>query len=175
MKPHSVVEKRVLGNSTKEIDLICKDSNFRHIDYRKLWTIKNLERRSCSNLKYVEKLINDTDITTLHHILISMGVNDLDEGSGIQLFNTFSRLINQLKTRYPGIKIIMCEITPPPPPPRDDERDEEVLKCNRMMNSYVSSQENIYVAYHSNLRDETFSLFRDNKHIKESKIPKIFF
>ena len=61
----------------------------------------------------------------------------------------------------------MCEITP-----RDDERDEEVLKCYRMMNSCVSSQGNIYVAYHSNLRDETFSLFRDNKHTKESKIPK---
>ena len=74
--------ERLLGNSAKEIDLlICKDSNFRHIDYRKLWTIKNSERRSCSNLKDVGKLINDTDITTLHHILISMGVNDLDEAS----------------------------------------------------------------------------------------------
>ena len=160
--------ERLLGNSAKEIDLlICKDSNFRHIDYRKLWTIKNSERRSCSNLKDVGKLINDTDITTLHHILISTGVNDLDEASGIELFNTFSRLINQLKTKYPGIKIIMCEITP-----HDDERDEEVLKCNRMINSCVSSQANIYVAYHSNLRDDTFSLFRDNKHIKESKIAK---
>ena len=91
--------------------------------------------------------VNDTDITTLNHILISTGVNE-----------------------YPGIKttLIMCEITP-----RDDERDEEVLKCpNRMINSYVSSQENIYVAYHSNLRDDTFSLFRDNKHIKESKIAR---
>ena len=127
--------------------------------------MKNSERRSCSNLKDVGKLINDTDITTLRHIL-STSVNDLDEGSGIELFNIFSRLINQLKTKYPGIKIIMCEITP-----RDDERDE-VLKCNRTMNSYVSSQENIYVSYHPNLRDETFSLFRDNKHIKESKIPK---
>ena len=71
--------ERLLGNSTKEIDLlICKDSNFRHIDYRKLWTIKNSERRSCSNLTDVGKLINDTDITTLHHILISTGVNDTD-------------------------------------------------------------------------------------------------
>ena len=83
------------------------------------------------------------------------------------MFNNICNIINQIKTKYPDIKIILCEITP-----RKDNRDEEVIKCNRMFNTYASSQQGIYLAHHSNLRDETYSLFRDNKHIKGYKIVK---
>ena len=157
-----------LHGRKKETDLlICMDSNFKYINYRKLWTINKSERKSCSNLNDVENVIKDTDITTLHHILISTGVNDLDDKSGLEVFNKICHIIYQIKVKYPGIKIIFCEVTP-----RNDERDEEVIRCNQMVNAYVSTQENIYIAHHSNLRDETYSLFRDNKHIKEYKIAK---
>ena len=44
--------------------------------------------------------------------------------------------------------------------PRNDEKDCKVILCNRMLNSYARTQENIYMVDHSNLRDP-YSKFRD--------------
>ena len=145
--------------------LICKDSNFRHIDYRKLWTVRNSVRKTTSGLSDVENFIQQTNISTLNHILIHTGVNDIDELTGIQVFNKIAHVIHQVKSKYPGVKIIISEITP-----RKDELDCEVLACNKMLNAYAATQDHVYVADHSNLRDENFTYHRNIKHIKENKI-----
>ena len=72
-----------------------------------------------------------------------------------------------LMAKYPGIKIICSEITP-----RKVRRDTEMLQCNKLLNGYASSMGNIYVAHHSNLRDETYSNLYDIKHLKENIIPR---
>ena len=152
----------------KEIDLvILTDSNFNHIDYKKLWTLRNSERKRCSTLRDVETFIENTNITDMHHILVSTGVNDIDHINGVQVFNKISHIIHQIRTKYPTVKIIFSEITP-----RNDDKDGEVIVCNRMLNSYANTQTDIFIAHHENLRDETFSLYRDNKHICDRNIPK---
>ena len=100
-------------------------------------------------------------------ILVSTGVNDIDNYNVIQVFNKITHIIHNLTIKFPGIKIIISEITP-----RCDDRDCEVIICNKMLNSFVDTKENIFIARHSNLRDETFSMFRDIKHIQKTKIAK---
>ena len=74
--------------------------------------------------------------------------------NGIQVFNKITHITHNLRVKYLEIKIIFSEITP-----GNDERDREDVICNRMLNSYAPTQ-------------ETYSLFRDNKHIRENKIAK---
>ena len=115
----------------------------------------------------METFIQNTDITHLRYILVSTGVNDIDDYNGIQVFNKMSHIIHNLILKFPGIKVIVSEITP-----RNDDRDSEVIICNRMMNTYVETKANLFIARHTNSRDETFSMFRDTKHIRKSKIAK---
>ena len=62
----------------------------------------------------------------------------------------------------------MNEVTP-----RTDKRDEEVIKCNKALTNIVSvSNGKIVLAIQSNLRDQTYSFFRDTKHVKETKIAR---
>ena len=56
--------------------------------------------------------------------------------------------------------------------PRNDNRDSEVITCNNLLNSYATNQDDVYIARHANLRDKTYSCFRDNKHIRETKIAR---
>ena len=85
------------------------DSNRRFINYRKLWTLDKSERKPC--LHDIRQLLNDTDITTLYHILINIGTNDIEKSPN-QVQEEIIEIIDILKNKYPGIKIVMCEITP---------------------------------------------------------------
>ena len=105
------------------------------------------------------------NVSTLEGILIHTGVNDIDDMSGDQVCTKLFTIVNKIENKFPGIKIVVSEVTP-----RMDERDGEVITCNRLLNSYASGRENVFVAAHRNLRDERF--FRDAKHIKEDKIAK---
>ena len=149
----------------REIDLlIFFDSNRRSVDFRKLWTFNNSERRFVGNLSEIRKFVNVTHIRKLSHALINVGVNDIDSKNGTLVYHELKDIVEMLK--YPGIKIICSEITS-----RKDRRDTEVLQFNKLLNGYASSMGNIYVAHHSNLRDETYSNLYDIKHLKENTIP----
>ena len=135
----------------REIDLlIFFDSNRRSVDFRKLWTINNSERKFVGNL--IRKFVNATYIRKLSHALINIGVNDIDSKNGTLVYHELKDIVEMLMAKYPGIKIICSEITP-----RKDRRYTEVLQCNTLLNGSASSMGNIYVAHHSNLRDETYS------------------
>ena len=110
----------------------------------------------------------DSNITTLHHILINIGTNDIETKTANQVYKEITEIIDILKSKYPGIKIIICEVTP-----RADEKDDDVIICNRMLNEYAPRVDNLFIVNHSNLRDENYSLFSDTKHVKERCIPKL--
>ena len=102
--------------------LICMDSNRRYIDYRKLWTLKGSRRWSCGNLfRLRENVENKENIKNLKYILINVGVNDLDQKSGEDVFKDLTNTIDVIRNKFEGITIILSEITP-----RNDERDIEV-------------------------------------------------
>ena len=148
--------------------LICFDSNRRFIDYRKLWTIKGSKRWNCGSLRVVKDSIEkDTSIKSLKHILINVGVNDIDSKSGEEVFDEIRETIEVIRKKHKDIKIILSEITP-----RNDSKDSEVKKCNNLVEEWIKSETNIYIAKHSNLRDSEWSMFADIKHIHQSAAPK---
>ena len=112
---HSIEKERDL--------LICMDSNSKYINFRKLWTTRNSERKRCYTLAQLHQVILNSDIKTLHHILINIGVNDTDTKSGVDVFEEIKDNIGLIKRKYPDIKIILCELTP-----RKDERDVHVIE-----------------------------------------------
>ena len=152
----------------KDLDILfCMDSNRRFIDFRKLWTIKGSQIQACGNLNEVKAFIQNCHIRTLQHILINVGVNDLDTKNAETVFEDIKHIVNTLEVDFPNIKIILCEITP-----RSDEKDEEVLKCNDFIKGLAISSKNIFIVRHSNLRDEDYTMHVDNKHISKNAIPR---
>ena len=59
----------------------------------------------------------------------------------------------------------MCEITP-----RNDSRDGEVIECNRLIHDFVECDENIFLARHSNLRENNYVMLHDVKHVSKHKM-----
>ncbi len=94
-----------------------------------------------------------------------MGVNDIDEESGVDVAFRIRELLNATHCLYPNVKITLNEITP-----RNDSRDEQVIECNKELQSYDRENLHIFLAKQSNLRDNTYSFFHDEKHVKKNKI-----
>ena len=72
-----------------------------------------------------------------------------------------------MKLDFPEIKIILSEITP-----RTDGKDKEVIKCNELIKEMAKNDDSIFVAFHSNLRDEDYFMFTDVKHISRNAVPR---
>ena len=108
--------------------------------------------------------IDEKDIDDLEYILTSVGVNDLDIKDHVQVFDEMKLTIDKIRNKY---KIIISE-----PTPRRDHRDSEVMSCNRLISQYAQSCQDLFIASHENLRDPSWSMFSDNKHILSTKIPR---
>ena len=147
--------------------LILVDSNGKYLDRRKFWTLDRTTWLRCGNVDEARRLINRTRYTNIKYILIAVGVNDLDETDGSELADKFGSLIGSIHESYPDVKIILNEVTP-----RNDNRDEHVIKCNTKLQVYTTRHDHIFLSRQSNLRDDSYSFFHDNKHIKQSKIPR---
>lgn len=150
----------------KEVDLlICMDSNSKYINFRKLWTLRNSKRTRCYTLNQLHEYISKSDITKLNHILINIGVNDIDTKSGVEVFTEIKQNIDLLRTKYPYIKIILCEVTP-----RKDDRDYHVIECNRLIHELALEDRSIIIADHTNLRENSYNMLKDIKHVSEYRI-----
>ena len=131
-----------------EVDLlICIDSNRKFIDYRKLWTLKGSKRIPCSTVKKLKDIVQNTNIQALNHILIGTGCIDLDDNEPAEVAEEMRLVVGMLKTKFPGIKVVLCEITQ-----RNDDRDEYVKQYNylfkdysRMSKMFLSRNIRIYV------------------------------
>ena len=153
-------------NETEIIMLM--DSNSKFIEFRKLWTLAGTKIKRCGNINELTNIINEDIVyTNLKYILINVGVNDIDNQSGTDVFNRLKQTIHYIKNKFENVKIILSEITP-----RRDQRDEDVLMCNRLLNEYARSIEYLVIARHSNLRDTEGSFLYDAKHIKKTCIAR---
>ena len=154
--------------SNDEVDLlICFDSNWQFINPRKLWKVNGSIVKRCSTLFDVSKVVHSFPHSVVKHFLLNVGTNDLDEKDHHQVFGELEQVVDAIRTRYPGIQMVISEI-----PPRKDTRDEDVINFNELLRSYAANHTDITIALHHNLRDESYSMFYDNKHIKEIKVPK---
>ena len=112
---------------------MCIDSNRRYLNFRMLWTLKGTRIKPCGNLKEVFDAINDLHITNnLKYFLMNVGCNDLDVKSPNLLFTSIRITLQKLREKFPGISIILCEITP-----RCDSLDAQVKEVNNMINTYA--------------------------------------
>ena len=80
-------------------------------------------------------------LRSVKHILINIGVNDLDSKSGSNVFAELIGLIEVIRSKYPGISIILGEITP-----RADKKDDEVKLCNDLINDWAKKQVDVFLA-----------------------------
>ena len=102
----------------------------------------------------------------IENVLISCGVNDIDEKPGLDVALEIINTVNRIKLEHPLTKIVVSEVTP-----RNDVRDSEVRACNSELHERLNDLENVFLVKLDNLRDETWSKYRDVKHIKERCIP----
>ena len=161
----NISDNRVTEDNKTEL-IMCFDSNSKYIDFRRLWTLNGTKVKSCGNWREVNKIVDEkTKYTNLKYFFTNVGCNDLDYHKGDEVFNNMKHTIEKLKTKYPGIKIIISEITP-----RMDELDIEVKVTNTLLNQYVKRTEDTYITWNSNLRDPDF--FYDTKHIKDTCIAR---
>ena len=158
-----------MGYGKRNTELLMMfDSNGRFLDRKKLWKVDNSEYHTCGTLYNVSKVINESELQdSLKYVLISVGVNDCDTKNCQEVFGEIESIFDLIRNKYPGVKIIMSEITP-----RRDKRDREVQLCNELLSTYANQHDDIFLVMHQNLRDITWSTFYDNKHIRETKIPK---
>ena len=161
----NVVADKTIDQRTELIMFL--DSNAKYLDYRKLWTTKGTLFKRCGNLNEIDNIINgNVNYRNLKYILINVGVNNIDENSGATVFNRIRETIDNIQEKY-SVKIILGELTP-----RKDEKDDDVMICNRLINEFAGDKPDIFVAYHSNLRDDNGSFLYDNKHIKKNCIAR---
>ena len=150
--------------------LLCFDSNRRYLDMKKLWKVKNSQMKACSTIYDVSQIFESNQFeSTLKYVLLNVGMNDLDTKDHTQVFGEAELLFDQIRSKLPGIKLIISEITP-----RADQKDPEVKAYNHLLNNYATGCSDITVATHSNLRDPTWSMFKANdvKHIRKDGMGK---
>ena len=128
-------------DSRDDIEIVmCFDSNRKFIDFIKLWTLKGLVRKNCSTIRDVAQLVGNIDeVTIIKRILISTGVNDLDQHQPKEVADEFIQVVNSPRSKFPQIIIIISEITP-----RKDNLDKAVIECNKLSNNIVDNHEHTF-------------------------------
>ena len=153
-----------VDNNTKLV--MCMDSNSKFLIPRKLWDIKGTDFQRCYTIHEVKNLVQrKITYTNLQYFMISVGCNDLDRKSPVEVFNSMKEVVTELRHTYPGIKVILAEVTP-----RMDDKDQAVEEINVLINNYKNTTENIYIIKNSNLRDPKFFYPNDSKHIRKNCI-----
>ena len=149
--------------------LICFDSNWQYINRRKLWKEKDSDLKRCGTLFDVSRVVKNSSVKGLKYFLLHVGTNDLDNKHYLQVLDELKQLLNDVRCRFPGVKFIVSELLP-----RNDVRDEDVQCFNTLLRSHAERDEvtDITVATHQNMRDPTFTMFYDEKHLKENSVPR---
>ncbi len=119
-------------------------------------------------MKEVNDLLDSKTYTKLKYFFFSVGCNDVEYKSGVEVFDDIRKTVERIQNEYPHVKVILSEITPRMD---DDGLDREVKDCNKLLNDYVNVSETIFIARNSNLRDRKFFL-PDGKHLKQNSIAR---
>ena len=124
--------------------------------------------KRCGNLRELIAFIDGMKAhTKLKYFFFSVGCNDLDTKSGDQVFGGLKLVVEKLRDKFPGIKIILSEITP-----RMDNFDIQVKATNTLLNQYVDASDDLFITGNSNMRDPDFFMNNDNKHFNQACIAR---
>ena len=142
---------------------MCFDSNGKEIDRRKLWKRNGSEFRTCGTLHSFAEQVNKLPHKKVDHVFISVGTNDLDMKDHEQVFGEYKIILEGIRRKFPGIKIIINELIP-----RKDARNVQIGKLNSALGQYASSQSDVTIATQSNI---TTTMLHDDKHLHSTKVP----
>ena len=81
---------------------------------------------------------------------------------GSEVHNEYRRYYNEM---FPHIIVVISEITP-----RNDNKETDVLTCNQLLAESVKHLSKTFLVKHDNLRDESWSNYKDTKHIQKESI-----
>ena len=159
-------EESTTDDSTELIFII--DSNARYIDFRKLWTLKTTEIVRCGNMRDVYNYWSNNNkiYRNLKYVFLSVGCNDLVYKTPHQFFSSMNALVERLQLSFPGIKVILSEVTP-----RMDKIDERVIEANLLLRQFASGKADLFITKNSNLRNPEFYM-ADGIHLNHSIIPR---
>ena len=95
--------------------------------------------------------------SNLKYFFFSVGCNDIDSKSGELVFDGIRCIVERLREKFPGIKIILSEITP-----RMDNLDTQVKATNLLLNEYIEGSSDLFLTRNSNMRDPDFFMPKDS-------------
>ena len=145
--------------------LVATDSNGKFFKPDLFWKKEGTLYERTSTIQDIGRILDKNRSNKLGCILISCGVNDIEEKSGQDVAKEMLSLVGRIMQEHPSTKIVISEITPL------YARDGEVRACNGILHRELSGK-GVQLVKLERLRDETWSLFQlDRKHIKESKVP----
>ena len=145
--------------------LICIDSNREFLDSKMFWKPGGTLWKECSTTEDVSMIFRNESFNKLEVVVINCGVDDIDAYPGPVVADKLLDTVNEIRMKYPSVKIVVSEITP-----RNDLRDSEVIRCNEKLTQSLRGIPNIFLVEQGNLRDADWSMFYDVKHIKQGAI-----
>jgi hypothetical protein len=141
------------------------DSNKKHLNPRKLWSLKGTSWNFCPHIRDIREMLSNGRHQEFDTILISCGVNDIDNMSGTKVHDELLSVVNFIFEKYPTHKVIVSHVTP-----RKDELNKEVIICNAMLDKSANQSDKLYLVDHTNLQDMRRSILHDTKHIKQESV-----
>ena len=97
--------------------------------------------------------------------MISVGKNDIDTKNPEDIYKEYTEIIDLLRRKFPGIKIIVGEITP-----RKVNKNNEVDVLNKLLGDMCNQNDFLFLVDHSNLRKDVQNVMYDDKHIHKRAV-----
>ena len=139
---------------------VWTDSNGKFFKPKMFWKTEGAFYERTYMVEDVQKALYRNRNKKIGCILISCGVNDIEQTPGKDVANKIISLVQRIKVEHPSTKIVLSEITP------FFARDYEVRECNAILHKALSIQD-VYLVNLDRLRDAQWTKFRlDRKHIK---------
>ena len=146
---------------------VWTDSNGKHLKPELFWKQEGTIYERTYTIRDVQNALDKNRLKRIGCILISCGVNDIEDRSGREVANSLISLIGRIRQEHPETKIVLSEVTP------YEARDREVRLCNGILHEELAD-ENVHIVKLEPLRDAKWTKFRkDRKHVKEEHV-KLF-
>ena len=143
---------------------VWMNSNGKHIKPELFWKQEGTSYERTYTLQDIQNALDKVRTKEVGCILISCGVNNIEDQSGQEVANGLIALIGRIMQEHPTTKIVLSEITP------YEARDKEVRHCNAILHEKLAGK-NVHIVKLDPLRDAKWSKFRpDHKHIKEEHV-----
>ena len=152
---------------TKKLVLLT-DSNGKRLDKMKFCRpipLKDVTWEICYTLADITAALESLRDIEMDMIVICCGTNDIDQLPGSVVAEKLTQIVHRIKLEHPMTKIVLSETTP-----RKFTRDDEIKHCNQALHEQLDLTPNVFIADQSKLRDATWSLYEDNKHILRDRI-----